>query len=300
MKALRQHPPGGIANLVLEEIETPSIAPGEVLIRVHAAALTRDELNWSRDRLPAIPSYELSGEVAELGDDVSGFRMGDAVFGMTSFERDGVAAEFTAVPVGRLAPKPEILSHTQAAAIPLAGLSAWQGLFDKGHLQEGERILIHGGGGGVGLFAVQLARRAGAHVTATASGVRAQLVREVGAHEVIVSSTDLTQIEPVSLVFDTVGGTRLQGSAAVVKPRGRIVSVAERPPPGLGRDRGVESVFFIVEPNIEQLAALGRLAGEGALRVLIDSTFPLDLAPAAFERLQSGDTSGKVVLKVRD
>jgi NADPH:quinone reductase-like Zn-dependent oxidoreductase len=293
MWAVRLHPPGGPEHLVYEEIEKPSPDTGEALVRVHAAALTRNELTWPTDRLPAIPSYEVSGVVVELGPDTTGLSEGEAVHGLTGFERDGVAAQFAAVPADRLAPKPESLTHTEAAAVPLAGLSAMQGLFEHGRLEAGQRVLIHGGGGGVGAFAVQLARLHGAHVIATATGSRAVTARDLGAGQV-VDPADLTGIEPVHLVFDTVGGERLRGSAEVVARGGRIVSVAEEP----RAERGVEVAFFIVEPSAVQLVELAALADRGDLRVLIDSTFPLDQAGEAFRRLHSGETTGKVVLTV--
>jgi NADPH:quinone reductase-like Zn-dependent oxidoreductase len=295
MWAVRLHPPGGPENLVYEEIETPSPGAGEVLVGVHAAALTRDELTWPTDRLPAIPSYELSGVVVELGPETTGLSEGEAVYGLTGFERDGVAAQFAAVPADRLAPKPEKLTHIEAAAIPLAGLSAMQGLFDHGRLDAGQRVLIHGGGGGVGAFAVQLARLHGAQVIATATGSRVATARDLGADEV-VDPADLTGIKPVHLVFDTVGGDRLVRSAQVVEAGGRIVSIAEEPP----ADIGVEASFFVVEPKRGQLVELARRADQGELRVLIDSTFPLEQATEAFTRLHSGETKGKVALAVNE
>lgn len=299
--AIRLHPPGRPDDLVYEEIETPSPGAGEVLVRVHAAAITRDELNWPVDRLPAVPSYELSGVVVGLGPAVVGFEVGDSVFGLTGFERDGAAAEQVTVPAHLLASKPNTLTHVEAAALPLAGLSAWQGLFDHGHLEKGQRVLVHGGGGGVGSFAVQLARLHGAHVIATASGPRVRLARDLGADEVVdVGSADFTAIEPVSLVFDSVGADRLVRSASVVHPGGRIVSVAERPRPDFGSDRGVATTFFIVEPNAGQLRQLGRLADDGSIRVLVDSTFQLHRARDAFERLRGGGTEGKVVFVIGD
>jgi len=300
MYAVRLRPPGGPDHLILEEIDRPEPAETEVLVEVHAAALTRDELQWPVDRLPAIPSYEVSGVIVGLGPDVTGFAIGDAVYGLTDFERDGVAAELAVIPADRLAGKPSSLSHVEASCIPLAGLSAMQGLFDHGRLEAGQRVLIHGGAGGVGGFAVQLAKIHGAYVIATATGSRVETARELGADEVVDHQTNtFTQIEPVDLVFDTVGGSRLAGSPALVVPGGRIVSIAERPPAGLGAEE-VESIFFIVEPNADQLAELARLADMGDLRVLVDSTFALARAQEAFHRLQSGDAIGKVVLTVHD
>jgi hypothetical protein len=140
-------------QLELERVAVPEAGPGQALLRVRAAALTRDELEWPVDRLPAIPSYELSGVVAALGSGVEGVAVGDEVFGMTAVDRDGVAAEYAAIPVEMLAPKPRALSHVEAAAVPLAALSAWRGLFDHSRLAQGERVLIHGATGGVGQFA---------------------------------------------------------------------------------------------------------------------------------------------------
>jgi NADPH:quinone reductase-like Zn-dependent oxidoreductase len=300
MMAVRLIAPRGVHGLIVEEVGRPSPGAGEVVVQVHAAALTRDELDWPVDRLPAIPSYEVSGNIAELGPGVTGFEVGDAVYGLTGFERDGVAAEFALIPADRLADKPTSLSHVEASSIPLPGLSAMQGLFDHGRLDAGGRVLIHGGGGGVGAFAIQLAKIRGAYVIATATGSRVRAAAQLGADEVIDHQTlDFTEIEPVDVVFDTVGGQRLLRSSVVVIPGGRIVSVAESPPPGLGAEEGIESVFFIVEPNADQLGELSRLADAGDLHVLVDSTFPLDRAQDAFDRLQSGDAVGKVVLAVQ-
>jgi NADPH:quinone reductase-like Zn-dependent oxidoreductase len=242
MRAVRLHPEG----LRVDEIETPSPGTGEVLVRVHAAAITRGELEWPTDRLPAIVSYELSGVVVDTGEEV---------FALTPFDRDGVAAEYAVVPTEVLAPKPASLSHVEAAALPMGGLSAWQGLFDHGRLQRGERVVVTGAGGGVGGLAVQLARHAGA---------------------------DVAEDGPADLVFDTAGGTLPAGR--------RVVTIAAEAP---GAD------YFIVEPNREQLADLARLADSGELRPAVDSTFPLERAQEAFDRLASRGKRGKVVFDVR-
>jgi NADPH:quinone reductase-like Zn-dependent oxidoreductase len=169
MSAIRLHAPASLDALALEQVEIPAVGPGEVLVRVRAAAITRGELEWPVDRLPAIPSYELSGTVAALGADVPDLAVGDPVWALTGFDRDGAAAEFTVVPAAFLAPKPHTLGHAESAAIPLAGLTAWQGLFEHGRLRERERVLIHGAAGGVGQFATQLARWRGAYVIGTSS-----------------------------------------------------------------------------------------------------------------------------------
>src|SRR4051812_44685474 len=169
MRVVRLRAAGGPEQLAVAEADKPRPGPEEALVRVRAAAITRGELEWPVDRLPAIPSYELSGVVEEVGPGVSGVAPGDEVFALTPFDRDGVAADYTAVPSEVLVPRPRALSHAESAAIPLPALTAWQGLFDHDRLGAGERVLIHGAAGGVGGFAVQLARAAGAHVIGTAS-----------------------------------------------------------------------------------------------------------------------------------
>jgi NADPH:quinone reductase-like Zn-dependent oxidoreductase len=302
MSAVRLHAPGGLAGLRLEQIETPQPAWGEALVRVHAAAVTRDELEWPVDRLPAIPSYELSGVVAHIGSDTGDFGVGESVYGLSGFERDGAAADFAIVPVERLAPKPSTLDHVESAAIPLAGLSAWQGLFDHGELREGQRVLIHGAAGGVGGFAVQLAAGRGAHVIGTASTKNTAFARDLGAATVIDQAETRFEdvVEPVDLVFDTVGGDRLARSLAVLRTGGTLVSVAEEPPAKQAAERGLRALYFVVEPNREELVELARLADSGSLRPTIDRVFPLADARAAFERSLGGSRRGKIVLRVAD
>jgi NADPH:quinone reductase-like Zn-dependent oxidoreductase len=300
MSAVRLRAPGGIGALAVEQGDIPDPGPGEALVRVHAAAITRDELDWPTDRLPAIPSYELSGTVEAPAPDTAGLAVGDAVYALTPFDADGVAAEYAAVPARLLAPKPRTLTHVEAAALPLAGLTAWQGLFGHGRLAEGERVLIHGAAGGVGHLAVQLARWRGAHVIGTATGAGVQRAREFGAHEVIdrASARFEEAAGTVDLVFDTVGGGALARSAAVLRQGGRIVCVAEEPPPAVAE--AAETVYFVVEPSRGQLAELARLADTGVIRPAIDSVFPLARARQAFQRVMMAGKSGKVVLEISD
>jgi NADPH:quinone reductase-like Zn-dependent oxidoreductase len=296
MRAVLLRAAGGPEQLAYEQVPTPEPGAGEALVRVHAAALTRDELEWPVDRLPAIPSYEVSGVVAALGPGVDGVAVGDEVYGMTAFDRDGVAAEYAAVPAELLAPKPVALSHVEAAAVPLAALTAWQGLFDHGRLAAGERVLIHGATGGVGQFATPLAARHGAHVTATASGGGVGRARELGADVVIDHTAGpwAAGLEPVALVFDTVGGERLAGSPGVLRDGGRLVSVAEEPP----QAPGVSSVYFVVEPNRAQLAQIAELLDGGWPPPAIDSVYALEDAPSAFARSMAAGKRGKVVLEI--
>jgi NADPH:quinone reductase-like Zn-dependent oxidoreductase len=264
VKAVRQHPPGGPGSLVYEEVETPEPGPGEALVRVHAAAITRNELDWPSNRLPAIPSYELSGVVASVGPEAD-VAVGDEVYALADFDRDGAAAEYAVVRAEHLAPKPRNLDHVESAAIPLAALSAWQGLFVHGGLEEGQRVLIHGATGGVGHLAVQLARWRGAHLAG----------------------------DDVDLVFDTGGGERLERSPAQVRRGGLLVSIAEEPPSA----DGISSIYFVVEPSREQLVELAGVAESGELRPTVAAAFELAEARQAFERLEQRPR-GKIVLRV--
>jgi NADPH:quinone reductase-like Zn-dependent oxidoreductase len=300
MGAIRLHRPGDPKALVYEHLPVPRPGEEEVVVRVHAAAITRDELEWPADRLPATPSYEFSGIVAEVGPGVEEVKAGQAVFALSGFDRDGAAAEYVLVPGEVLAPKPANLSHAQSASLPLAGLSAWQGLFDHGRLRAGERVLVHGAAGGVGSLAVQLAHVRGAFIVGTCSTDNVQTTRELGADEVIDHTT--TRFEDVAgrvdLVFDTVGGDRLQRSLAVLGRDGRLVSVASEPPKEEAARRGIEAVYFLVEPNRSQLVEIARLAERGGLRPTIDAVFALRDARSAFERSLEGGRHGKVVLSV--
>jgi NADPH:quinone reductase-like Zn-dependent oxidoreductase len=294
MRAIRLHAPGGIAELVYERVDTPRPREGEALVRVHAAAITRDELDWPVDRLPAIPSYELAGVVAALGPDTQGIVEGDEVYALADFERDGAAAEYAVVQAELLAPRPRALGYVECAAIPLPALSAWQGLFAHGSLAAGERVLVHGAAGGVGSFAVQLARHRGAHVIGTASTRGLEVARELGADEVVDNLTARFEevVDAVDLVFDTAGGELLQRSPAILRAGGRLVSVADEPPG--------DGVFFVVEPSREQLVELAALVDSGDLRSLVDSVFTLPDAHAAFARSMEPGKRGKVVLRVVD
>ena len=296
MRAVVLRAAGGPDQLSLEQVATPVPGDGEALVRVHAAALTRDELEWPVDRLPAIPSYELSGVVAALGPGVDDVAVGDEVYGMTAFDRDGVAADYAAIPAGLLAPKPGRLSHHEAAAAPLAALSAWQGLFDHGGLAPGERVLIHGATGGVGQFATPLAARHGAHVIATTSARGVERAGELGADVVIDHTAGPWDagLDPVDLVFDTAGGERLARSPGVLREGGRLVSVAEEPP----QASGITSVYFVVEHNRRQLAQIAALLDGGSPPPAIDSVFALEEAVTAFERTMAAGKRGKVVLDV--
>jgi NADPH:quinone reductase-like Zn-dependent oxidoreductase len=291
MRVVRLRAAGGPEQLAVEEAGRLRPGPGEALVRVHAAAITRNELQWPVDRLPAIPSYELAGVVEETGAGVAGVAPGDDVFALTPFDRDGVAADYAVVPADVLAARPRSLNRAESAAIPMPTLTAWQGLFDRGRLAAGERVLIHGAAGAVGGFAVQLARTRDAYVIGSARAADLGLVRELGAQEAVDAATSFEDaMEPGDVVFDTVGGERLRQSRAVLRPGGRLVSVAEEPPDG--------GEYFIVEPNHVQLTTIARLADAGELRPPSVEIFPLASAREAFARSLERGRHGKVVLAV--
>jgi len=248
-----------------------------------------------RSRTPEGPKG-LTLERIDVPDLAERVRVGDAVFALTPFDRDGVAAEFAAVPATVLAQKPQVVDHVQAAAVPMASLTAWQGLFVHGRLESGQRVIVHGAAGGMGHQAVQLAVQRAAYVIGTtSSSAGADMVRSMGANEVIDSAAILERgIDPVELVFDTVGGEVLARSSQLLRQGGRIVTIADEPP------GGVDATYFVVEPDGEQLARVGDLVNDGALHPAIDSVFPLEDFRAAFERTMASGKRGKVVLRVTD
>jgi NADPH:quinone reductase-like Zn-dependent oxidoreductase len=302
MHAVRLYAPGDPMRLIYEQVPTPRPSAGEALVRVHAAAITRGELEWADDRLPATPSYEFSGVVAAVGPDVDDVTVNQPVYALSGFDRDGAAAEYIVVPQKVLAPKPRTLGHTHSAAIPLAALSAWQGLFDHGDLKPGQRVLIHGPAGGVGNFAVQLARQIGAYVIGVASTANIDATHRLGADEVVDHTRQRFEeaVDAVDLVFDTVGGDRLERSLTTLRPGGTLVSVAEEPPVELAAQRKVAAVYFVVEPNRDQLTELARLADRGDLRPSIDEVFQLTDARSAFQRSLGNQRHGKIVLSIVD
>ena len=310
MTALRAHRQGGPEVLVVERAPVPVPAADEVLVAVHAGAITFDELKWpqtwTRDgvsRTPVILSHEVSGVVSDIGSDVADFAIGDQVCGLIGFERDGAAADFVAVPAVDLAPKPLTLSHPVAAVLPLAGLTALQALTDHAAVRAGESVLVHGGAGGVGALTVQLAAIIGADVSATIRSDGADLVRGFGAKRVIDVRTEEFDANGAiyDVVIDTVGGDTLDRSFGVLRRGGRLITIAGTPAEGAADQYGVTAKFFLVTSNREQLTNLAALVDSGRLHVEIAETFPLDSGREAFEsgRLQSR-RAGKTVIVVRD
>jgi NADPH:quinone reductase-like Zn-dependent oxidoreductase len=245
--------------------------------------------------LPIIPGHEFSGEIAALGARVEGVGVGDQVYGLNDWYRDGAQAEFCLARVADLAPKPASLDHVHAAASPIAALTAWQGLIERGRVVAGQRVLIHGAAGGVGVFAVQLARWRGARVTGTASAGNLDLVRGLGAEEVIDYRVARFEdvLRDIDVVFDTVGGETLERSWGVLKPGGTLITIAaseERT-----ADEHTRAAFFIVEPSRSQLEEIAWLIDSGAIRPIVGGVFSLAEGRQAYEYKPP---HGKTVLQV--
>jgi NADPH:quinone reductase-like Zn-dependent oxidoreductase len=309
MMALRAHRRGGPEELVYERAAVPVVSPQEVLVAVHGAAITLTELTWNEtwttengeDRTPVIPSHEVSGVVVQLGADVKDLSVGEEVFGLIDFRRDGAAAEFTALPGAALVRRPTSVSHVEAAAVPLAALTALQALVDVAHVQQGERVVIQGGAGGVGSFAVQLAKRLGAHVTATASRQNHELVRGLGADVVVdYPARPIDDFDGgFDVLVDTFGGPVLEPSYGLVRRGGRLVTLSHPPSQRLAKQQGITAAFFVVHSDREQLSHLSTLVDGGRLRPIIARTFPLALGRQAFTPSADAHVPGKTVLVVR-
>lgn len=287
--------------MVYEQAPKPCPAPEDALVRVHAAAITPTEFSWLDSwSKPIIPSHEMSGVVTEVGATVCEVNVGDPVYGLVDFSRDGAAAEFVAIRAVDLALKPKSLGHVQASAMPLSALTAWQGLRVHARLKAGQRVLIHGGAGGVGSYAVQLAKWLGAETLATASSVNAGFVKELGADRVIdyTRSRFENLVSDVDVVLDTVGGEVLSRSWKVLARSGILLSVAEKPSQVIAADLGVRALYFIVEPNRNHLSELAGLADQGIMRPIVSAVFPLAQARQAYELGLCGHMRGKNVLQI--
>jgi NADPH:quinone reductase-like Zn-dependent oxidoreductase len=244
----------------------------------------------------------LSGVVEAVASDVTEVKAGEDVYALTDFWRDGAAADYVAVHAGDLAPKPASLTHTQAAAVPLSALTAWQALFDHAGLTMGQRVLIHGAAGGVGTYAVQLAHWRGAHVIATARPSDAGFLLDLGADDVIdytaVRFED--KVRDVDAVLDTVGEDTLERSWGVLRRGGVLVTIAGSVPADKAAKYGVRGMDFIVKPSRAELIKIAGLIDAGELRPIIEATFPLAKARQAFERGARGHNRGKLVLQVAE
>ncbi|SDN40902.1 NADP-dependent oxidoreductase [Actinacidiphila guanduensis] len=292
----------GAGGLTLTELPHPHAAENDVIVQVHAAGFTRGELDWpatwtdraGRDRTPSVPGHELSGVVVELGYGTTGLTIGQRVVGMADWARDGSLAQYAAVEARNLAPLPADVDHTRAAALPISGLTAWQGLFDHGRLAAGQTVLVHGAAGAVGSIAVQLAREAGARVIATGRSHDRETALGLGAETFVDLQADrLEDAGQVDVVFDVIGGDIAERSAALVRPGGTLVTIAA--PPAVTPEGG-RAVFFVVEPDRARLADLVQRVRDGRLTLLVGEVRPLEETPAAFAPGRRG--RGRTIIRV--
>ena len=321
MRAVRIHKFGGEPqDLVYEEnVMQPRPKEGELLVKVYATGVTQNEINWiwyhPDISLPIILGHELSGIVEEVDSKVTNQRVGEAVYGLTdtlSFTRDGAEADYVIAIDSEIAPKPQSLDHEYAAAVPMAGLTAWQALFDHAHLSSKDTILIHGAAGGVGSFAVQLARWTGAHIIGTASEHNSSFLKDLGVNDVIdyKKTSFEDRVHDVDVVFDTVGGKTLERSWQVLRKGGKLVSVASQDLPTTfdklqayfkekGDSYGIDATWFILHPSRDQLIRIGELIDSGRVKPVVDTILPLSQASQAYEGAKGVHKHGKIVLRVR-
>jgi NADPH:quinone reductase-like Zn-dependent oxidoreductase len=299
MQAVVMHETGGPDVLRYEEAERPEPADGEVLIKVHAASV--NPIDWKYRRglaekhLPAVLGNDVSG-TAEMSR-VDDFTEGDDVFG---FAASGGYAEYSTAPAGLIAKKPAGLSHEQAAAIPVAGLTAWQALFDRGGLERGQTALIAGAAGGVGHFAVQFAKLEGARAVGIGSSRNRDFVLALGAEEYVdYTQQDVREaVSGVDVALDTVGGETTQSLLPTLREGGILVTIANAPPTEAAREMGVRAELLVMSPSSEQLARIADLVAAGDVRVELADVIPLEYVQRAHELSESGHTRGKIVLTV--
>jgi NADPH:quinone reductase-like Zn-dependent oxidoreductase len=293
----------GTAGMTLAERPEPPAAINDVIVQIHASGFVSTELAWSstwtdrrdRDRTPSIPGHELAGVVTALGYGTTGLSVGQRVFGLTDWHRDGTLAEYATVEARNLAPLPGDVDFTVGASLPISGLTAWQGLFQHGHLQAGQRVLAHGAAGAVGTMVTQLAREAGAHVIGTGRAADRQKALDYGAMEFVDLDNDtLEDVGEVDLVFDVIGGDIQKRSAGVIRAGGTLVTVVgppeARPADGLAID-------FVVESDRAQLREIVQRVRDGRLRTNIGTVATLDDAVAAFNPTER--RKGKTIIRVR-
>jgi NADPH:quinone reductase-like Zn-dependent oxidoreductase len=299
---------GGPEVLKYQAAPRPHPDEGEVLVRVHAAGI--NPVDWKireghlkemlHHTFPLVLGWDLSGVVETLGPGIKRLKAGDEVFSRPDISRDGAYAEFIVIKESEVALKPHSIDHVHAAALPLAGLTAWQTLFDAGKLAAGQRVLIHAGAGGVGHLAVQLAKWKGAEVIATASAHNHDLLRKLGADQIVDYKTVRFEeaVQPVDVVLDTLGGEIQERSWKVLKPGGILVSTVNPPSAEIAAAHKVRQAFVFVQPNAAQLAQIASLVDTEKLKVIVETVLPLSDATRGQELSERGHTRGKIVLRV--
>jgi NADPH:quinone reductase-like Zn-dependent oxidoreductase len=311
MKAVRIHEYGGPGVMVYEDAPMPVITLDEVLIKIHAAAV--NPVDWKTREgflkgvrtynFPLILGWDVAGVIEETGSGVKGFKKGDEVYARPDITRNGSYAEYIAVKANEVAFKPKNIDFCTAAAVPLAGLTAWQALFDAGRLKSGQKVLILGASGGVGSFAVQFAKWKKANVIGVASAKNQELIMELGADYAINYQTTAyqTEVSDADLVFDTVGENVREHAWNVMKNGGMLVSITGKPDDGVPEAKGKTGIAVRVVPNSVQLTEIGTLIEKGIVKPIVSKIFPLQEVAKALNMLQNGQNQyGKIVLKVAD
>ncbi|MEO7960255.1 MAG: NADP-dependent oxidoreductase [Ginsengibacter sp.] len=308
MKAIRIHQFGGPEALQYEEAPRPSTGKGEVLIKIHASGV--NPIDWKireghakemfPTTFPLIPGWDVSGEVEEVGESVLNFKKGDEVYGRPDPTKNGTYAEYVVVKADQLNRKPKSINHDKAAGVPLAGLTAWQALFDYGRLLKGQTVLIHGAAGGVGTYAIQLAKWKGAFVTGTASKDNISFLEELGADQIIDYHTDKfeDEVNGADLVIDLIGGEIQKRSLSVIKKGGRLITTVQPKYVKEAKEKDIHLEGFMAKSLPGELQQLADLIDSGKIKPIISEVFPLRDAAHAQALSEKGHTRGKLVLHV--
>ena len=308
MKAIRIHEFGGPEVLKYEDAPIPKPAKDEVLIKVYASGV--NPIDWKIRaglaekkfpvKFPIIPGWDVSGEIEEVGSDILNFKKGDEVYSRPDPTRDGTYAEYVVVKANQVNSKPKSIGHDKAAAVPLAGLTAWQGLFEHGNLKSDQKVLIHAAAGGVGTFAVQFAKWKGAYVIGTASEENIDFLYTLGADEVIDYKTEKFEkkIKDVDLVFDLIGGETQKRSLQVIKEGGRLVTTVKPENQETAKEKNIKVIGYLAQSLPADLQQISGLIDSGKIKPIVTEIFPLKDAAKAQKKIESHHTRGKIVLKV--
>lgn len=310
MKAVQIHKFGDADQLIYENAATPELLPDDVLVQIYATSI--NPVDWKirkggypgsdKRQFPIILGWDVSGVIVYKGIEVEGFEIGDEIYARPNVSRNGTYAEYVAVNYKEIALKPGSLDHIHAAAIPLAGLTAWQGLFDHGKLEAGQKVLIHAAAGGVGTLAVQLAKWKGAYIIGTASEENIDFLKALGADEVIDYKNENFEkrLRDIDLVFDLIGGDVQEKSLEVLKPGGILVTTVGLKDEAGVKAKGMTGVQYMAQSVPGDLQQLAQLVDEGKLKPVISEIMPLSEASEAHKKSEKGHTKGKIVLRVVD
>jgi len=312
MKAVILKAFGGVENFSVEELSLPTIQNNEVLVAIKAVSINPVDVKTRsgkamagrlKEEKPVILGWDISGVVSEVGDDVKDFKIGDEVFGMVNFPGHGKAyAEYVAAPAAHLSLKPTNVSHEEAAAATLAALTAWQALTTHSKINTGDRILIHAAAGGVGHFAVQIAKHLGAYVIGTASAANKDFVLSLGADEHFDYKAQPFEeaISDIDLVLDTIGGDNIERSFEVVKKGGIVITIPSNTSEGVvekAKAKGINGFFFLVQSNGEDMKQIADLIEKGIVKPHVSAVYSFDEVGKAHEQIETGSTRGKVIIK---